>query len=72
MNELGETVESCLHRLGVVVGYLNADNLSAPVLYCHSSEPVVLTLTTKTIFVKCPACFSKLRSELTTLRPVQS
>lgn len=69
MNEGGENVESCIHRWGVVVGYLNADNLTPPVLFCQSPNPVILTLTTRTIFVKCPECNARLQSELARLRP---
>jgi len=70
MNDDGETVESCIHRTGVIVGYLNADNLLPPVIYSHHPGPVVMTLTTRTIFVKCPECYAMLQSERPKLRPV--
>lgn len=59
----GERVESCIHRMTAVVGYLVNDGTVPPVVYFHTSGPSIVTLTNQVIYVRCPVCWEKIMLE---------
>lgn len=61
--DIGERVESCIHRMGVTMGYIVNNGQVPPVVFFNASGPCVVTLTNQVLFVRCPACFDKIRTE---------
>jgi hypothetical protein len=58
----GVQVRSCEHRERAVVGYVNNDGITPPVIYVEYLEGAsVVSLTNQMIRVSCPACFDSIR-----------
>lgn len=65
--------EACEHRRGTSAFWIRNDGVGAPVVFLSTTGglggDLLLTLTNQKLYLRCPACFERLRSGLTKLTP---
>jgi len=74
-NGNSESSEACEHRMGSSAFWIRNDGVGAPVVFLSTNRgpggEILLTLTNQKIYLRCPACFERLRSGLTKLTPAR-